>query len=350
MPETMRRFTLRCIERARKHSGVVAGWIVLFLPGFWLWRLTGYVRALPADNFAGMSGQELKDTSVLMMNACCVFYAVGVGLGYALRDAISVLADAICRVSGWSVARLTRRSVAGVAALGTVLCIAAPRASAQLFGGPMYCVNCSSEMTALASRATQAMQLIHEAQTALRAIQMATLMVKESQALVNNPHSNILTDLTYLSNIATQSQGLAGTMAQMDYEFRTTYGNYSGPDPAMSFALKYGRWSDMSLKTINGSLLAAGYQSGMLQNEGLWMRQIQAMNQTPLGRDQALQLGNTIAAEEVAQLQSLRALMIADMESKAAFTAQQVNAQSAQQVAQESGFTYVQPVADSRVW
>jgi type IV secretion system protein TrbJ len=88
----------------------------------------------------------------------------------------------------------------------------------------------------------------------------------------------------------------------------------------------------------------------MFQNEGLWMQQIQAMNQMPLGRDQSLQLGNTIATEEVAQLQALRQLMIADMQSKAAFSAQQVSTQQAQQVAQQSGFTYVQPVADSRVW
>jgi type IV secretion system protein TrbJ len=228
--------------------------------------------------------------------------------------------------------------------------VSARNVEAQFGPGVFVCTNCSSEPTALAAKATQVMQLAHEAQTALRAIQMATLMVKEGQALLNHPNTSILTDLATLSNIAAQAQGLAGTMAQMDYEFRTTYGSYSGPDPAMSFALKYNNWANTTLRTINGSLMSAGYQSGMLQNEGLWMRQIQAMNQTPLGRDQALQLGNTIATEEVAQLQALRALMISDMESKAAYTAQQVNAQQAQQAAQQSGFTYVAPKADSRVW
>jgi type IV secretion system protein TrbJ len=228
--------------------------------------------------------------------------------------------------------------------------VSARNAQAQFGPGVFVCTNCASEPTALAAKATQAMQLLREAQTALRAIQMATLMVKEGQALLNHPNSSILTDLARLSNIATQAQGLAGSMAQMDYDFRRTYGNYNGPDPMVSFALKYNNWSDTTLKTINGSLMSAGYESGMLQNESLWMRQIQAMNQMPLGRDQALQLGNTIAAEEVGQLQSLRALMIADMESKAAFTAQEVNAQQAQQTAQQSGFGYVQPTADARVW
>jgi type IV secretion system protein TrbJ len=225
------------------------------------------------------------------------------------------------------------------------------KASAQIFGGgAVICTNCESEPTAVAMHARQVMQYIQEAQTALRAIQMAQMMVTEGKMLATHPSTNIMADLSMLSTILVQSQGLAGTMAQMDAQFRQTYGNYNGPDPAVSFALKYNNWATTTLKTINGSLNSAGYQGGMLQNERLWMTQIQAMNQMPLGRDQSLQLGNTIATEEVAQLQALRQLMIADMQSKAAFTAQQVSAQQAQQVAQQSGFTYVQPVTDSRIW
>lgn len=224
-------------------------------------------------------------------------------------------------------------------------------AKAQIFGGGvMVCANCASEPTTLVMHAQQVLQYLQEAQTALRAIQMAQIMVSEGKMLATHPSTNIMADLSMLSTILVQSQGLAGTMAQMDAQFRQTYGGYTGPDAAVSFALKYNNWATTTLKTINGSLNSAGYQGGMLQNERLWMTQIQAMNQMPLGRDQSLQLGNTIATQEVAQLQALRQLMIADMESKAAFSAQQVNAQQAQQVAQQSGFTYVDPVADSRVW
>ena len=234
-----------------------------------------------------------------------------------------------------------------IAALG----IPVQEARAQIFGGGVVvCANCSDQATTLLMKAQQAMQYLQEAQTALRAIQMAQMMVTEGKMLAAHPSTNIMADLNMLSTILAHSQGLAGTMAQMDAQFRQTYGNYNGPDPAISFALKYNNWATTTLKTINGSLNSAGFQGGMLQNEGLWMQQIQAMNQMPLGRDQSLQLGNTIATEEVAQLQALRQLMIADMQSKAAFSAQQVSAQQAQQVAQQSGFTYVQPVADSRVW
>jgi type IV secretion system protein TrbJ len=237
--------------------------------------------------------------------------------------------------------------------LAIAVVIVPPRQAKAQFGpGVFVCTNCSDEGTTLVMKAQQAMQYLKEAQTALRAIQMATMMAREGEMLVRHPSTNIMADLAMLSTIMVQSQGLAGTMAQLDTQFRQTYGNtgYVGPDGITTYASKYNNWASTTLKTINGSLNSAGYQSGMLQNEQMWMAQIQAMNQMPLGRDQSLQLGNTIATEEVAQLQSLRQLMIADMESRAAFSAQQVNTQQTQQNAQQSGFTYVQPVTDSRVW
>lgn len=206
------------------------------------------------------------------------------------------------------------------------------------------------QATTLLMKAEQALQYLKEAQTALQAVQMAQMMVREGIMLAKHPSTNIMADLSMLSTILVESQGLAGDMAQMDSQFRQTYGSYNGPDPTISFALKYHNWANTTLKTINGSLNAAGYQSGMLQNEQMWMQQIQAMNRMPLARDAALQLGNTIATEEVAQLQALRQLMIADMSSKGAYTAQMVNAQQSQQAAQQNGFAHANWTADQRSW
>ncbi|MGA8026200.1 MAG: hypothetical protein WB992_03585 [Bryobacteraceae bacterium] len=205
------------------------------------------------------------------------------------------------------------------------------------------------QVTTLIMHAQQVMQYIKEAQTALQAIQMAQMMAREGIMLAKHPSTNIMADLNMLSTILVQSQGLAGSMAQMDVMFRNTYAPFS-PSPVVNWASAYNNWASTTLKTLNGSLNAAGYQGGMLQNEQMWMQQVQAMNQLPLGRDASLQLGNSIATEEVAQLQSLRQLMIADMQSKAAYTAQAVNTQQAQQTAAQSGMTYSVPTADARSW
>jgi len=229
-------------------------------------------------------------------------------------------------------------------------------AQAQFGAGVVVCTNCSDEGTTLLMHAQQVMQYLKEAQTALNAVSMAQMMTREGIMLVKHPSTNILQDLSMLSTILVESQGLAGSMAQMDQQFRNTYAPYNinagpgAPGAIASYSAAYNNWAATTLKTINGSLNAAGYQGGMLQNEQAWMQQIQQMNQMPLGRDQSLQLGNSIATEEVAQMQSLRQLMIADMQSKAAYTAQQVNTQQAQQTAAQSGLTYTAPSADQRSW
>jgi len=235
---------------------------------------------------------------------------------------------------------------AGLAFTIGVLLVGVPvqEARAQLFGLG------ATEITQLLNHAQLAMTYIKEAQTALNAIQMAQMMVREGVNLAQHPTTNIAYDLGMLSSILVQSQGLAGDMAQMDVAFRQTYGNYSGPDAATQFALQYNNWANTTLNTIRGSVNAAGYQGSMLGNEQAWMTQIQMMNKTTMGRDQSLQLGNTIAIEEIAQLQKLRQLMIADMTSKGAFTAQQVNGQQAQQAAQQNGFAHANWTADTKSW
>jgi type IV secretion system protein TrbJ len=238
-----------------------------------------------------------------------------------------------------------------VAALGCVLLAMPRKAEAQLgIGGNVtYCTNCTNEATSLAANATQAIQLLREATTALQTIQMAQLMVTEAVRLAQHPSTNIVADLSNLSAILVQSQGLAGNMAKMSTMFTSTYSPYS-PNPVINYAQQYNNWANTTLKTLNGSLMSAGYQGQMLQNESTWMAQIQLMNQTSMGRDQSLQLGNTIAQQEVSQMQALRQLMMADMQSKAAFMAGQVNQQQGTQLSAQSGFGYATPVSDGKAW
>lgn len=222
-------------------------------------------------------------------------------------------------------------------------------AAAQLGGGVFTCPTCASEATSAASYARQAIQLLQEAQTATQAIQMAQMMVREGVNLAQHPTTNIAADLGMLQSILTQSTQLAGSMAKMNAAFNSTYQAYD-PTGVNNFAQAYNNWLQNTLKTLNGAVNAAGYQSQMLQNEAAWTQAINLLNQTPQGRDQALQLGNTIATQEVGQLQALRQLMLSDMSAKSAFMANQVTVQAAGQNALSNTFGYATPVASGKVW
>ena len=204
-----------------------------------------------------------------------------------------------------------------------------------LGGGVVVCTNCADEVTTIAMKAQQVLQYLKEVQIALNALQIVQMMIREGQNQATHPSTNIAADLGTLSTILVQSQGLAGDMAQMDAIFRNVYAPYS-ISPVVSFAAAYNQWATTTLNTIHGTANVAGMQGSMLMNEQAFLAQVQAMNQTDMGQDQLIQLGNAIGTEEIAQLQKLRQLMIADMSSKSAFLAQQVNTQQAQQAAQQS--------------
>ena len=225
----------------------------------------------------------------------------------------------------------------------------ASTARAQFGGGVFVCTNCSEEATSLVQKATQAMQYLKEAQTALQAVQMAQLMARAGVNLVQHPSTNIAADIGQFTSILAASQGLARNLASMDVAFQTQYGNYT-PNPLSSFATQYNTWASTTMKTLSGTLGAAGYQANSLNNDQLFLARVQMQAQSPQGEMEALQLGNTIGSQTVAQLMQLRALMIADMSAKAAIAGQQAAAQTQAQSANQSAFTHANWTADQRIW
>lgn len=224
-----------------------------------------------------------------------------------------------------------------------------PQIAVGQFGGPTYCVNCSTSWTQLLDHAQLVLTYLKEAQTALNAITIAQQEVREGQQLYTHPLSSVTGDLNLLSSILIQSQGLAGSMGQMDATFRQVYTPYAA-SPTMPYYAAYNGWANTTLNTILGTIRAAGMQGTMLQNEQAWMMQVQNMMQSPMGRNEALQLGNAVATEEVAQLQKLRQLMLADMQSKAAYTAYEVNQQQAAQTAAGNALAHTDRGADPRAY
>lgn len=241
-----------------------------------------------------------------------------------------------------------RKRIVTTALCALLMTVPAPEARAQ-FGGATWCTNCSTEWTQALVHAQQLMQYVKEAQTALQAVQMAQLMARAGVNLIQHPSPNIAQDIGQFTSILAASQGIARNMATLDTDFQMQYGSYT-PSPVLTFANQYNNWATATMKTLSGSLGAAGYQGQSLVNDQLLLARIQMQAQTPQGEVEALQLGNSIGTATVAQLMNLRALMIADMSSKAAIAGQQTQAQQQTVTTQQNAFAFTPPQADQRVW
>jgi len=90
--------------------------------------------------------------------------------------------------------------------------------------------------------------------------------------------------------------------------------------------------------------------NNMLQNEQMFMQQMNTMNQASVGMDQGIQITNSIGLETVAQLEKLRMLTISNIQQNAVMATTVLNAQQANVTTQTNLFTDLGTSADQRGW
>src|SRR5260370_10322825 len=148
-------------------------------------------------------------------------------------------------------------------------------------------------------------------------------MVRNSTVAPTQVFGDVMNDLNRLAQVVQTGQALSYSMANLDSQFRTTFPGYTLPGNG-NFAHQYKNCSQATLDTQRSTLAAAGLQGSQLQSEQSVLDALQQMSRSSSGRLEAIQIGNQISEQQVEQLMKLRQLMIADLQSKQAFHAAQV--------------------------
>jgi len=237
----------------------------------------------------------------------------------------------------------------GSAASGLFLLAFPQQSQAQFLPGVVVCANCADEPTSIAMKAEQVLQYLKEVETALNTYNHLQLMIREVQQLAEHPSTNISADLATFSGVLQSSASLAMDLGQMDAIFQSKFAPFV-PSPAANFSQQYTTWAGTALNGLHSSANSAAAQGNMIQNEQLFMAQLNTMNQQENGLDQGLQIGNSVGLETVAQLQRLRMLMIANIQQNAVMATTALNAQQANVTTQANQFTDTGLGADQRGW
>jgi P-type conjugative transfer protein TrbJ len=204
----------------------------------------------------------------------------------------------------------------------------------------------ATEWTQLANNLQLVSSYIRLGEQLQQQIKMVLDMTKNSQILPSQVFGSISTDIARLASIVQGGQALAYSMANLDAEFRTRFRGYGYNSRA--WYTDYRTWSQTSLDTTLGTLRAAGLQGQQLQSEQAVLDRLRIMAQSSDGRMQALQVANQIAEQQVQQTMKLRQLMLADLQSKQAFQAAQMQRQAATEAASEQFFTFGGRTGDGR--
>lgn len=122
-----------------------------------------------------------------------------------------------------------------------------------------------------------------------------------------------------------QARALAYTLRQLDAEFRR---RYPGFVPPRDWAAEYELWTSTVLDTLRNTLTSVQIQSDAFLSEDQRLEAITAKSESAIGRLQAIQAGNMIAAENTRHLMKLRQLVMMQIDAQNTFMATEANKES----------------------
>lgn len=201
----------------------------------------------------------------------------------------------------------------------------------------------ATEITQLLNNAELVTQVAQQAQQLATELQQYQTMIQNLQNIPNQVWSSVQNDLVQLAQVANTGQALSFAASNIAQQFEAAYPGYA--TQSVKFATAYKGWSQKSLDSIKGALSAAGKQYADFANEAAVLNSLRTMSQSSSGQLQALQTGTQIAVEQAAQLQKLRGLIMAQMQSQANYQAAQQAEKDASRAAADKALQYVDPRA-----
>jgi type IV secretion system protein TrbJ len=179
-------------------------------------------------------------------------------------------------------------------------------------------------------------------------IQMYADMVRNTVTLPAQIFGEIERDINQLAGIVQTGRALAYSMGNLDGEFRIRFPGYQRVDEPWFKAYK--KWTDTGLDSMLGTLKAAGLQGEQLQSEQSILSSLRRMASSTDGRLAALQVVGDIAEQQTQQLMKLRQIMLADLQSKQAYQAVQMQKEAATQAGVEQFFNYEGRTPDGKTY
>ncbi|MCY0853039.1 P-type conjugative transfer protein TrbJ [Cupriavidus sp. D39] len=152
------------------------------------------------------------------------------------------------------------------------------------------------------------------------------------QLFVDKNMSQAFSDLR---NIYSKGQQTAYSLASVNQQFKSNHPGYGG---AVDFSSAYRNWSDSSLSAAKNAIkLVTAHSENFATEEGM-MNELAFKSQTAAGQLQAAQAGAAISLQMVGQMQKLRQVALAQVQSQNEFAAAAQSEKDAQQLGVEKAF------------
>lgn len=178
---------------------------------------------------------------------------------------------------------------------------------------------------------TQVVQEVeHQIEALQNQIKQLTLETQNTNKLSDQQWDNAQQAIAQLSQAMQQGQALAYTMANVDSQFKQTFPGYHAP-ATNDYSQNYQGWITTTQDTMNGVMDQINMAYEQQSQEEAVNQLLKQRASGVQGRMQALQVASEIAAEQLAQVQKLKALMLAQTNAQAEYYAYQSQKDAAEQ-------------------
>jgi P-type conjugative transfer protein TrbJ len=222
------------------------------------------------------------------------------------------------------------------AAIAAIALLAMMQSPAPMQAGVL--VGIATEWTQILNNIQLVNSYIAQAQQLAQQVAMYADMVRNSRRWLDRMFGPIEQDIRTLAGIVQTGRALAYSMGNLDGEFRARFRGYQYN--AQTWFRDYRTWAETSLDSTLGTLRAAGLQGEQLLSEQAVLARLRQMATSADGRLLTLQVIGDIAEQQAQQMMKLRQLMLADLQSKQAFQAAQIQKDAATQAGIQQFFQY----------
>ncbi len=182
----------------------------------------------------------------------------------------------------------------------------------------------------LATEYSTAQSLVQEIESVKNQIQQLQYEASNSAGLKGQQWDNAQAALTQLSLVINKINSLNYSMSDIDSQYQQHYPGYT-PQGINDYSTNYKSWVQTNQATMNGVLDQMNVSYEQQQQEIALDELLKNQASNPAGRMQAIQVGNEIAAEEIAQLQKVKATMMAQTNAQAEYYAYESQKDAAKQ-------------------
>ena len=190
-------------------------------------------------------------------------------------------------------------------------------------------VNAKLNLVTSLKTATMVIQQLQQIQNQLQSIKYQAANLK---SLSGQNWDNARQALTQLGSAMQQGNALAYSASNVDQQFKQHFPGYSsGQGGTTDYSSQYKKWVQTNQDTMNGVMDQINASYEQQSREEAFDQLLAQKAKSTQGRMQALQVGNEIAAEQIAQMQKLKATMMAQANAQAEYYAYQAQKDAARQ-------------------